>query len=74
MARSSECTESYAQKVIDTADIVRDAILCQLRSPGFLKGRRLCLLPTKSARQNARPCDHIFYSATYRNNELRGCC
>ena len=30
MARSSECTESYAQKVIDTADIVRDAIFRQL--------------------------------------------
>ena len=26
MARSSECTEQYAQKVLDTADIVRDAI------------------------------------------------
>ena len=25
MARSSECTEQYAQKVLDTADIVRDA-------------------------------------------------
>ncbi len=30
MARSSECTEQYAQKVLDTADIVRDAIfLCE---------------------------------------------
>jgi hypothetical protein len=25
MARSSECTEQYAQKVLDTADFVRDA-------------------------------------------------
>jgi len=25
MARSSECTPDYAQKVVDTADIVRDA-------------------------------------------------
>jgi hypothetical protein len=25
MARSSECTDQYAQKVIDSADIVRDA-------------------------------------------------
>ena len=25
MARSSECTEQYAQKVLDSADIVRDA-------------------------------------------------
>jgi len=30
MARSSECTEQYAQKVLDTADIVRDAIYHQL--------------------------------------------
>ena len=30
MARSSECTEQYAQKVLDTADIVRDAIYQQL--------------------------------------------
>jgi hypothetical protein len=29
MARSSECTEQYAQKVLDNADIVRDAILRQ---------------------------------------------
>jgi hypothetical protein len=26
MARSSECTEQYAQKVLDTADFVRDAL------------------------------------------------
>ena len=26
MARSSECTEQYAQKTLDTADIVREAI------------------------------------------------
>ncbi|HUD55889.1 MAG TPA: hypothetical protein VMR02_11720, partial [Terracidiphilus sp.] len=26
MARSSECTDQYAQKVIDSAGIVRDAI------------------------------------------------
>jgi len=30
MARSSECTEHYAQKVFDSADIVRDGILRQL--------------------------------------------
>jgi hypothetical protein len=30
MARSSECTEQYAQKVLDTADIVRDAMFRQL--------------------------------------------
>src|ERR1035437_2678796 len=29
MARSSECTEQYAQKVFDSADIVRDGILRQ---------------------------------------------
>jgi hypothetical protein len=38
MARSSECTDRYAQKVLDTADIVREAIYQQLRSgaPTFL--------------------------------------
>ena len=30
MARSSECTEHYAQKVFDSADIVRDGILSWL--------------------------------------------
>jgi hypothetical protein len=29
MARSWECTEQYAQKVLDTAGIVRDAMLRQ---------------------------------------------
>jgi hypothetical protein len=32
MARSSECTDSYAQKVLDAADIVREAMLRQLTS------------------------------------------
>jgi hypothetical protein len=31
--RSSECTEQYAQKVLDTAGIVRDAIFQQPRPP-----------------------------------------
>jgi hypothetical protein len=35
LARSSECTDQYAQKVFDTADIVRDAMLRQLRSVGL---------------------------------------
>ena len=30
MARSSECTEQYAQKGIDSADIVREAMFQQL--------------------------------------------
>jgi hypothetical protein len=30
MARSSECKEQYAQKVLDTADIVREAICRQI--------------------------------------------
>jgi hypothetical protein len=29
MARSSECTGLYAQKVLDTADIVREAMFQQ---------------------------------------------
>jgi len=32
MALSSECTDEYAPKVLDTADIVRDAIFHQLPS------------------------------------------
>jgi hypothetical protein len=31
MALFSECTHTYAQKALDTADIVRDAIYRQLR-------------------------------------------
>ena len=31
MARSSECTEQYAQKVFDSAGIVREAMLRQPR-------------------------------------------
>ena len=31
MALFSECTDRYAQKLLDTADIVREAILRQLR-------------------------------------------
>src|SRR5450432_510830 len=31
MALFPECTELCAQKIVDTADIVRDAIFCQLR-------------------------------------------
>ncbi|MDT7814200.1 MAG: hypothetical protein QOJ42_4116 [Acidobacteriaceae bacterium] len=30
MARSSECKEQYAQKTLDTSDIVREAIFRQL--------------------------------------------
>jgi hypothetical protein len=36
MARSSECTKQYAQKVFDTADIVRDAILQQAQGEHFI--------------------------------------
>jgi len=32
MARSSECTDKYAQKMLDTADIVREAMLQQQSS------------------------------------------
>jgi len=33
MARSSECTEQYAQKVFDSAGIVREAMFRQLTKP-----------------------------------------
>jgi hypothetical protein len=36
MALFSECTDRYAQKLLDTADIVREAIF---RQPGAIAGR-----------------------------------
>jgi hypothetical protein len=33
MALFSECTDRYAQKLLDTADIVREAMLHQLTFP-----------------------------------------
>ena len=36
MARSSECTEQYAQKVFDSAGIVREAIFRQRFSDKWL--------------------------------------
>jgi hypothetical protein len=36
MARSSECTEQHAQKVIDSAGIVREAILRKLSDVTFI--------------------------------------
>src|ERR1019366_2906403 len=39
MARSSECTEQYAQKVFDNAGIVRDAILQQLSAQDLSNSR-----------------------------------
>jgi len=49
MARSSECTEQYAQKVFDSAGIVREAILRQLRlSFGFPMRRTM---PNKNPAQ-----------------------
>jgi hypothetical protein len=53
MARSSECTEQYAQKVFDSAGIVRDAIfpnnriafgLPKIRKVGNLVGFASCVL------------------------------
>ncbi|MGA2205044.1 MAG: hypothetical protein ABSG40_24175, partial [Terriglobales bacterium] len=40
MARSSECTEQYAQKVLDTADFVRDACLRQPFADQFVLAER----------------------------------
>jgi hypothetical protein len=52
MALFSECTERYAQNMLDTADIVREAMLRQLR---FGRGpvRNCCpLLPTPLSREH----------------------
>ena len=38
MALFSECTDRYAQKLLDTADIVREAIYRQLSSPQTARG------------------------------------
>ena len=40
MALFSECTDRYAQKTLDTADIVREAILRQLRHRSVVRGSR----------------------------------
>jgi hypothetical protein len=52
MARSSECTDQYARKVLDTADIVREAIYRQpfRRSPGV---RNITLLRPFPVTRNA---------------------
>jgi|HubBroStandDraft_5_1064220.scaffolds.fasta_scaffold25337_3 hypothetical protein len=47
MARSSECTDSYAQKVLDAADIVREAIFQQLSGFAGTRG----YFPLSSSRQ-----------------------
>jgi hypothetical protein len=39
--RSSECTEQYAQKVLDTAGIVRDACLRQPSTTSLISLQRL---------------------------------
>jgi hypothetical protein len=44
MARSSECTEQYAQKVLDTADFVRDACLHQSFQPAYNAGHAQAVL------------------------------
>src|SRR5208282_1543591 len=56
VARSSECTEQYAQKVFDNADIVRDAMFQQLscanciaRTVAMLGWPRVSLPKTSSA-------------------------
>src|SRR5450755_4493101 len=38
MALFSECTDRYAQKMLDTADIVREAMFQQLRRAGSSEG------------------------------------
>jgi hypothetical protein len=56
MARSSERTEQYAQKVIDSADIVREAIFRQLT-----KGPVPCGQSTpKSFSQNTKRSGYNF--------------
>jgi hypothetical protein len=54
MARSSECTEQYAQKVLDTADFVRDACSRQTCSKErqFLPELAEYRWPTRGGRVN----------------------
>src|SRR5438046_180114 len=49
MARSSECKEQCAQKVLDTADIVREAMLRQSIQPGSSSGGILWKKMARSA-------------------------
>jgi hypothetical protein len=48
MARSWECRDHYAQKVFDTADIVREAIFQQL-GPSFENATTVLILKPQSA-------------------------
>jgi hypothetical protein len=52
MARSSECTEQHAQKVIDTADIVREAIFRHFRLAWpTAKGRKPMIYEQRETRR-----------------------
>jgi len=48
MARSSECTEQYAQKVLDTADFVRDACSRQLQVDMGSTDANPCVRPSQT--------------------------
>ena len=43
MALFSECTDRYAQKLLDTADIVREAMFHQTTLPSSLQIYKFCL-------------------------------
>src|SRR3984885_5563131 len=57
MARFSKCTDQCASKVLDTADIVRDAIFQQpsfLSASGGCSGKRISLRDQRTVSKKAR--------------------
>jgi hypothetical protein len=55
MALFSECTDRYAQKLLDTADIVREAIYRQLSVKGDI-------MPTGQSAFQERGSNHVLGS------------
>ena len=59
MALFSECTDRYAQKLLDTADIVREAMFQQLRSAGASSRTWVFFLRRKSGQKGPHLAQHF---------------
>src|SRR5271167_4629819 len=67
MARSSECTEQYAQKVFDNAGVVREAMSQQLARRAYVS--RLACLRGSSHEDGLECARHVF--GNFENYNLR---
>src|ERR1035441_9645480 len=67
MARSSECTEQYAQKVFDNADIVREAIYRQppIRDTNSMNLSRMAFISQPACHCHSLQIDRV---TTVRDN------